>query len=202
MSTKQKRKAKPRAPRKEKQKPARKRKVAEEKKKEAVPAKKVDKVVAELPEKPLLLAIRLIGPFGAPTTMKDALTSLRLSRKFRAVLVEKSDSMLGALRRVKDYVTWGEVKSHVIAVMLKERGELSNGMALTDKFVKENVGYESIEDVALARRGVPLCTSADAVSRNTSVVPVRARILHGAGLLIQLPESERAVVIVHSLQGH
>ena len=150
MSTKQKRKPKPRGPRKEKQRPARKRKVAEEKKKEAVPAKKVEKVVAELPEKPLLLAIRLLGPFGAPTTMKDALASLRLSRKFRAVLVEKSDSMLGALRRVKDYVTWGEVKSHVIAVMLKERGELSNGMALTDKFVKENVGYESIEDVALA----------------------------------------------------
>jgi large subunit ribosomal protein L30 len=150
MSTKQKRKPKPRAPRKEKKKPVRKRKVAEEKKKEAVPEKKVEKVVAELPEKPLLLAIRLLGPFGAPTTMKDALTSLRLSRKFRAVLVEKSDSMLGALRRVKDYVTWGEVKSHDIAVLLKERGELTNGMAFTDKFIKENFGHESVEELARA----------------------------------------------------
>jgi large subunit ribosomal protein L30 len=150
MSTKQKRKPKTRAPRKEKQKPARKRKVAEEKKKEAVPARKIEKAEAEVPEKPLLLAVRLLGPFGAPKYVEDALVSLRLGRKFRAVLLQKNDNMSGALRKVKDYVTWGEVKSHDIAVMLKERGELSNGMALTDKFVKENLGHESIEDVALA----------------------------------------------------
>lgn len=150
MSTKQKRKPKPRTPRKEKQKPVRKRKVAEEKKREVVPEKKAEKVIAEIPEKPLFLAVRLLGPFGAPTSIEDALTSLRLSRKFRAVLLEKSDSMLGALRKVKDYVTWGEVKSHDIAALLKERGELSNGMALTDRFVKENFGHESVEKLAQA----------------------------------------------------
>jgi large subunit ribosomal protein L30 len=150
MSTKQKRKPRARAPRKEKEKPARKRKAQEGKKKEAVRARKIEKAEAEVPEKPLLLAVRLLGQFGAPKYVEDALVSLRLGRKFRAVLLEKNDSMLGALRKVKDYVTWGEVKSHGIAVMLKERGELCNGMALTDKFVKENLGHESIEDVALA----------------------------------------------------
>jgi large subunit ribosomal protein L30 len=149
MSTKQKRKPKPRAPRKEKQKPVRKRKIAEEKK-EAVPEKKVEKVVAEIPEKPLFLAVRLLGPFGSPASIEDTLRSLRLSRKFRAVLLDKSESMLGVLRKVKDYVTWGEVKSHDIAALLKERGELSNGMAFTDKFVKESFGQESIEELAQA----------------------------------------------------
>jgi large subunit ribosomal protein L30 len=128
----------------------RKRKVHEEKKGEVTPAKKVEKAAAEIPEKPLLLAVRLLGPFGAPKYIQDALASLRLSRKFRAVLLERNDSQLGALRKVKDYVTWGEVKSRDIAVMLKERGELSNGMAVTDTFVKENFGHESIEDLAHA----------------------------------------------------
>jgi large subunit ribosomal protein L30 len=150
MSTRQKRKPKPRAPRKEKRKPARRRKVAEEKKKEAVPAKKVEKVVTELPEKPLLLAIRLLGPFGAPTSIERALASLRLNRKFRAVLLEKNDSMRGLLRKVKDYVTWGEVKSNDIAVILRERAELSNGKPFTEKFVKENLGHESVEELAHA----------------------------------------------------
>jgi large subunit ribosomal protein L30 len=150
MSTKQKRRPKTRAPRKEKQKPARKRKVAEEKKKEAIPAKKVEKVVTELPEKPLLLAVRLLGSFGTPASIERALASIRLTRKFRAVLLEKNGSMRGVLRKVKDYVTWGEVKSDDIAVILRERGELSNGMSFTDKFVKENFGHHSVAELAHA----------------------------------------------------
>jgi large subunit ribosomal protein L30 len=149
MSTKQKRKPKPKAPRKEKQKPVRKRKVPEEKK-EVLREKRAEKVAVELPEKPFLLAVRLLGPFGTPTSIEGTLRSLRLSRKFRAVLLDKSESMLGTLRKAKDYVTWGEVKSHDIATLLKERGELSNGMAFTDKFVKENFGQESVEELAQA----------------------------------------------------
>lgn len=150
MSTKQKRKTKPRAPRKEKQKPVRKRKVVEERPKEAPPAKKVEKVVAEIPEKPFFLAVRLLGPFGTPIEYESALKSLRLNRKFRAVLLEKNESMLGTLRKVKDYVTWGEVKSPDIAALLKERGELSNGMAFNEKFVKESFGHDSVEELAQA----------------------------------------------------
>jgi large subunit ribosomal protein L30 len=150
MSTKQKRKPRARGPRKEKRKPARKRRAPEGKKKEAIPARRIEKAEAEVPERPLLLVVRLLGPFGTPHHIKDTLMSLRLDRKFRAVLLEKNDSVLGVLRKAKDYVTWGEVKSHDIAVMLKERGELSNGMALTDEFVKKNFGEESIEGLALA----------------------------------------------------
>jgi large subunit ribosomal protein L30 len=148
MSTKLKRKPRAKGPPKEKRKPARRRKAPEEKK--VVPARGIEKAEAGVPEKPFLLAVRLLGPVAVPTRVEDALTSLRLGRKFRAVLLEKNNSTLGVLRKVKDFITWGEVKSHDIAVILKERGELSNGMTLTDKFVKENLEHESIEDVAIA----------------------------------------------------
>jgi large subunit ribosomal protein L30 len=151
MSTKQKRKTKPRAPRKEKAKvPVRKRKVAEERRKEVVTEKKPEKEAVEVPEKPLLLAVRILGSFGTPTRIETSLRSLKLGRKFRAVLLNKNESMVGALRKVKDYVTWGEVGSHDIAALLKKRGELSDGMAFTDKFVKENLGHESLEELAKA----------------------------------------------------
>jgi large subunit ribosomal protein L30 len=150
MSSKQKRKAKPKTPRKEKRKPVRKRKVAEERKKEALPEKKVVRIAPEVPEKPLLLAVRLLGPFGAPIHIESALRTLRLNRKFRAVLLEKNGSMLGVLRKVKDYATWGEVRSHDIATLFKERGELSNGMPFTDKFVKDSFGHQSMEELAQA----------------------------------------------------
>jgi len=162
MSTKKKRSPKTKAARKEKPKTAVKRKVAEEKKIDAapltkpekttavVPKKKEEKVVTEVPAKPFYLAIRLLGPFGSPTNIDNTLASLKLNHKFRAVLLEKNGSMLGSLRRVKDYVTWGEVNTQDIATLLKERGELSNGMAFDDKFVKENLGHASIEELALA----------------------------------------------------
>jgi large subunit ribosomal protein L30 len=159
MSTKPKSRTKTKAPRKEKtEKPkaARKRKATEVTKKEAIPEKaierpeRVTKVVAPPPEKPLLLAVRLLGEFGAPQDIQNSLSSLRLNSKFRAVLLEKNDSMLGALRKVKDYITWGEVKSSDVATLLKKRAELANGMEFTDKFVKDSFGHESVEELALA----------------------------------------------------
>lgn len=163
MSTKQKRKAKPRAPRKETHKPVRKRKPPEEKKKKliSVPEKKPEKkVVQPVKEKPFFLAVRLLGPFGVPNEIDDTLRSLRLGKRFSAVLLEKNESILGMLRLAKDYVTWGEAKSHDIASLLKERAELMNGTRLTDKFVKEKFGHESVQELAqaLARGQISLKT--------------------------------------------
>jgi len=150
MSTKKKRKPKPRAPRKGRAKPARKRKTVEEKAKEAVIEKREEKISVEPPEKPLLLAVRILGPFGAPTHIERSLRSLKLNRRFRAVLLNNNESAIGALRETKDYVTWGEVGSHDVAALLKKRGELSSGMPLSDKFVKENLGHGSLEELAKA----------------------------------------------------
>ena len=171
MSTKQKRTTRTKGPTKEKEKVVSKRKASAEKKKvEASPPKKIEKpttlvhekkaerVETQVAEKDFFLAVRLLGPFGAPFDIDSALTSLKLNHKFRAVLLEKNGSMLGILRKVKDYVTWGEVKSKEITALLKERGELSSGMDFNDKFVKENLGLDSVQELslAIARGQIPL----------------------------------------------
>ena len=151
MSTKPKRKAKPRAPRKEKEKPVKKRRPAEEKKKEVVspPKKPREKRIPEFPpEEPLILAVRLLGPIGASSSVEYTLRSLQLGSRFRGVLLDKNENILGMLRSAKDYVAWGEVKSHDIAALLKKRGELASGESLTDKFIRENFGFESFEELA------------------------------------------------------
>lgn len=143
MSTKPKRKAKPKGPpRKPKGKPARKR---------AVPVRKPEEKVIELPpEKTFSLVVRLQGPVAVPKYMESTLRSLRLDRRFSAVLLEKSQNLIGMLRQAKDYVTWGDVKTEDIAGLLKERGELLGGDHVTDKFVKESFGEESIDRLATA----------------------------------------------------
>lgn len=149
MSSVHKRKAKPKAPRKVKAHPARKR-VAPAKKplEKAVKAAPEKRVVA--PEKAFLIAVRLKGSFGAPDPIHRTLESLSLNRKFNAVLLENDANVLATLRRAKDYVTWGEVKSGDIATLLRERGELPGGLPLTDESVQERFGELSVDGLASA----------------------------------------------------
>ena len=157
MSTAQKHKAKPKAPRKAKARGPRKR---------AVPATKpVGKAVevqpqkkAVAPEKVFLFAVRLKGSFGMPVEDERILASLRLNRKFNAVLLENNTNVLAALRKAKDYLTWGEAKPRDIAMLLRERGELLGGLALTDKSAQDRFGVQSVEGLAsaLAAGGVTL----------------------------------------------
>jgi large subunit ribosomal protein L30 len=149
MSTPRKRKAKPKAPRKEKAKVTRKR---------AVPAKKpVEKAVvlppqkkAVAPEKLFVFAIRLKGSFGTPVDAERTLASLRLDRKFNAVLLENNANVMATLRKAKDYVTWGEAKPRDIAMLLRERGELLGGLPVTDKSAHDKFGAQSVDGLASA----------------------------------------------------
>lgn len=114
---------------------------------EKVPAKRIEEVA---PEKAFILAVRLLGPFGVPSSIENALISLRLSGRFNAVLLDDNPSMVGMLRKVKDYVTWGKVKDGEISTLLKERGQLIGGLPLGDKFAKDSFGETSVEELAAA----------------------------------------------------
>jgi large subunit ribosomal protein L30 len=102
------------------------------------------------PEKSYLLAIRLKGDFGTPWPIQKALETLRLRRKFNAVLLENTRATIGMLRNVKDFVTWGEAKKTDIAALLQERGEFSGGAAMTNETVRERFGEPSVQELASA----------------------------------------------------
>jgi large subunit ribosomal protein L30 len=158
MSTPQKHKAKPKAPRKAKVHVPRKRAAPSKKPaaKEAVQPQK--KAVEVAPEKVFLFAVRLKGSFGMPFQTEETLTTLRLNRKFNAVLLENNANVQATLRQAKDYVTWGEAKPRDIVMLLKERGELLGGLRITDKSVQEKFGVQTIDGLvtALADGGITL----------------------------------------------
>ena len=101
-----------------------------------------------VPEKTFILAMRLKGAFGTPIYLNTALSTLRLKKRFNAVLLENKVNVLGMLRNVKDYVTWGEVKTPEIAMLLKERGEIEGGFMVTDDTVKKTFGEDSVDSLA------------------------------------------------------
>lgn len=160
MSAKPKRKAKPRTgPRKAPKPKVTKKRVALVKKPEkAVVSERKEKEIARPPLKAFTLVVRLLGPIAVPKNMEYTLKSLRLGGRFNAVLLENNDSVVGMLRQSKDYVTWGNVGPKDIAALLKERGELQGGTPVTDGFVKETFGQQSVDGLAeaLTRGEIPL----------------------------------------------
>jgi len=101
------------------------------------------------PKEKCLAVIRVRGRAKAPRTVSTSLKSLNLTRVNHATLVPESSS-LGLLRKVKDYVTWGEISQDAILLLLRERAELKGGGRLTEKNVKEKTGYSSLEKLAEA----------------------------------------------------
>lgn len=158
MSTKSKRKAKPKPARREAKKPIRRKRAARRKEVAVSPEPKPERKPEPPKEKPFFLAVRLIGPFGVPEAIETTLRNLRLKKRFHAVLLDKNDSVLGMLRQAKDYLTWGEVGSEDIAALLRDRGVAEEDGPLTDKLVKEKFGQESIANLAeaIVRRQITL----------------------------------------------
>lgn len=149
MSSTHKRKAKTKAKPKPKARPAKKRapppRRPAEKPAEVTPPRK-----EIAPEKVFLIAVRIMGPFGTPSHLETIMSSLRLKRKFNAVVLERNPGVLATLRHAKDYLTWGEINPVDLAGLLKERGELLGGLTLTDTAVREKFGEQSVDELASA----------------------------------------------------
>lgn len=74
---------------------------------------------------------------------------LRLNRNCHAILIDDSPSNIGMLRKVQNYITWGEISRENVASLFKERGRLVGNGKLTDAYAQE-IGYKSLDDLAEA----------------------------------------------------
>jgi large subunit ribosomal protein L30 len=57
------------------------------------------------------------------------------------------------IRKVKDFIAYGEVDAKVLEELLANRGRLTGDTHLTDEYVKENSQYNGISEFALALAG-------------------------------------------------
>jgi len=93
--------------------------------------------------------VRIRGGIDAQKTVKDTLTMLRMEKNNYATLIRDSPSYSGMLRKVKDYVTWGEPTSDVVKILLEKRGKLVGDAKITEEALKK-LGHESLDALANA----------------------------------------------------
>lgn len=94
--------------------------------------------------------IRLRGTIGTPYEIEHTLRLLRLVRKFHCVIYPATPDIEGMLNIVKDWVTWGEVDLQTLIELLKKRGRITGSKPLTDEYIRERLGFDSIETLAQA----------------------------------------------------
>lgn len=116
------------------------------------PAIAIEKAVEKEPEptEHYLIAVRLDGAPNVKPPEELTLNALRMRTRFSAVVLRDHPSVRGMLQRVKDHVTWAEAKKEDLQVLLSNRARTTEGLGITDKFVKEKAKLGGLRELLSA----------------------------------------------------
>lgn len=71
-----------------------------------------------------MVAVVLVrGMIGMNPDIRDTLIMMRLRAKNACVVIEATESNLGMINKVKDYVTWGEIDDSTLRLLIEKRAE-------------------------------------------------------------------------------
>jgi large subunit ribosomal protein L30 len=94
--------------------------------------------------------VQVRGVVNTRRDIKDTLKMLRLHHINHCVLIADTPENLGMIRKVKDYVAYGEVDAATLETLLKTRGRVVGDAPLTDEYLKSNSTFSSIVEFAEA----------------------------------------------------
>lgn len=82
--------------------------------------------------------VRIRGTVNVNGKVKDTMRMLRVQFPNHVAIIPSTESNLGMIQKVTDYVAWGEVEPAVVAELLKARGKTVGDEPLTDEIVKKS----------------------------------------------------------------
>ena len=85
--------------------------------------------------------VQVRGVVNVRRDIKDTLKMLRLHHINHCVLVPDTPENLGMIRKVKDYVAYGEVDQATLETLLETRGRVIGDLPLTDEYIREHSTY-------------------------------------------------------------
>lgn len=92
--------------------------------------------------------IRIRGLVGMKREIEDTLKMLRLNAVNNCVIVSEAAEYKGMLKKVKDWITWGEIEKETLVAMLKKRLRLIGNKRVEEKVLKEITDFDKFENFA------------------------------------------------------
>lgn len=84
----------------------------------------------------MFAVVRIRGSVDVREEIKDTLRMLRLTRVNHCVLVREDPKIEGMIRKVKDFVTWGEIGDKTLEKLVSQRGRMAGDKKLDLKETK------------------------------------------------------------------
>jgi|SRR3989344_3448470 len=82
-----------------------------------------------------IAAVLVRGPARIEQSILDTLIMLRLTKKNHCIIVNNTLPLIGMLKKVKDFITWGEITAQTYDLLVTKRGVPFKGL-LTDRHGK------------------------------------------------------------------
>lgn len=109
---------------------------------------------------PIYAIIRLRGQVDCPYEVEYTLKLLRLNKKYHCVLYPANlPGLEGMLRKVKDWITWGEINRDTLIQLLATRGRIPGGKKLTNAYIDNKLeqlgikgGISALADAILSNK--------------------------------------------------
>jgi large subunit ribosomal protein L30 len=85
----------------------------------------------------MIAIVRIHGKVDLSSDIKETLNRLRIMNKYNCIFIDGKDPVLrGMLKKVKDYVMYGEVNEDFVKKVIEARGELKE----KDSKAKKTIG--------------------------------------------------------------
>jgi len=81
--------------------------------------------------------VRVRGNVNMRKEIMDTLRMLRLNRINHCVLLRRDPAIEGMIKKVKDFVTWGEIDDKTLEALLNKKGRLAGDKKLEAKELKK-----------------------------------------------------------------
>lgn len=96
--------------------------------------------------------VRLRGNVNLSPEIRYTFELLRLHRVNHCVVAEENEYSRGMIRKVKDYVAWGEISEEMLETMLRNRGRVQGGNKLSEDIIREKTSVTTFKELAEALR--------------------------------------------------
>ena len=85
----------------------------------------------------MFVVIRIRGSVGLKKDVKDTFSMLRLHRKMHCTILKETDGVKGMLKKVRDWITWGEIDDNILKYLIEKRGRKPGNKRLKKEEIEE-----------------------------------------------------------------
>ena len=68
----------------------------------------------------MILVIRISGKVGISSKITEGLHRLRIRKKYSAILLKPSIENLKLLKKLRDYIAYGDIKKEILLELIKK----------------------------------------------------------------------------------